>query len=322
MRVLVVKTSSMGDIIHTLPALTDAAAHHPNLCFDWVVEEAFSEIPSWHPKVARVIPIAWRRWRKKLWYRKNLRELGQFWRTLRASRYDCIIDAQGLIKSALLTLLPQGPSCGLDFDSARESWSAACYTRHIAIRAGLHAVLRTRTLFAKSLGYLCPKTHPQYAIRHQKKVAFLSRPYIVFVHGTTKAYKYWPEAHWISLAQYCLSKNWHIKIPWGTRAEYERSVRIAKIHPNVVVLPKTSLYDVAQVLLQARGVVAVDTGICHLAAALDVPAVSLYSHTDPKKIGAYGKSQIHLQAKPNMQNITPACVWEHLLTLPANIDKQ
>ena len=105
MRVLVVKMSSLGDVIHTLPALTDAAAAIPGITFDWVVEEGFAEIPAWHPAVDTVIPIALRRWRKHPW--RDFR--GPQWRAcrqaLRRQHYDAVIDAQGLLKSVFVARL-------------------------------------------------------------------------------------------------------------------------------------------------------------------------------------------------------------------------
>ena len=154
MQVLIVKTSSMGDVLHTLPALTDALQAIPDIRFDWVVEEGFSQIPTWHPAVDRVIPVAIRRWRKN-WFGNDTRQQRcDFKRTLQERRYDVVIDAQGLIKSAaLITRIAKGNKHGPDCKSAREPFASWFYNVRHEIDKQQHAVERTRELFAKSLGY-------------------------------------------------------------------------------------------------------------------------------------------------------------------------
>ena len=129
MRVLLIKTSSLGDVIHALPALTDAARAIPGIKFDWVVEEGFAEIPTWHPAVGKVIPVAIRRWRKNLWQTIKSGEWRRFKQSVRSTKYDLVIDAQGLFKSALPAMLAHGPRAGLDRASAREPLSALLYQR-------------------------------------------------------------------------------------------------------------------------------------------------------------------------------------------------
>lgn len=159
MRVLLVKTSSLGDVIHTLPALTDAARAIPGIQFDWVVEEGFAEIPAWHPAVARVIPVAIRRWRKNLWQTLRNGEWRRFKQRLKEVDYDLVIDAQGLLKSAWLTrYVGKTPVAGLDGDSAREPLASRFYRRAYPVAWGQHAVERTRQLFAQALDYPLPES--------------------------------------------------------------------------------------------------------------------------------------------------------------------
>ena len=162
--VLLVKTSSLGDILHLLPALSDAQQHFPDLVFHWVVEESFAEVASWHPSVEKVIPIALRRWRRKPWHTLWSGELPRFVRTLRAQPYAQIIDAQGLIKSALIAKLARGWCIGFDRDSARESLAAQCYQRSIRIDRNNHALNRLRQLFASALHYPQPQSPPDYGL--------------------------------------------------------------------------------------------------------------------------------------------------------------
>lgn len=300
MRVLLVKTSSLGDVVHTLPALTDAQRAMPGIQFDWVVEEGFAEIPAWHPAVAQVIPVAIRRWRKHPL--KTLRS-GE-WRRLKArlreTRYDLVIDAQGLLKSAWLTRYVKASVAGLDRDSAREPLAARFYDRRYSVPRDQHALERVRQLFAQALGYPVPETVAIYGLDRGLLVTPNEQPYLLFLHGTTWPSKHWPEPYWRELAQRMSEFGWAIRLPWGSAEEKARAERIADGLPGVAVLPKLNLGGIAKVVAGARACVAVDTGLGHLAAALDVPSISLYGPTLPGRVGAYGRSQVHLCASgPN-----------------------
>ena len=296
MRVLIIKTSSMGDVIHALPALTDASSQFPDIQFDWVVEESFAEIPAWHPSVKKIIPIAFRRWRKNLFAKQTYQEWNNFRKQLRATSYDLIIDAQGLMKSAWLGFVAKGPRCGLDWQSAREPFASLMYTHKCT--AGkikeVHAVTRMRRLFSEALHYSLPDTVADYGLNREKFVSFALHPYVVFLHGTTWDTKHWPEEYWIALAKKMSQHNIAVKLSWGNQQEQERALRLAAASSNVEVLPRMKLAEFAKVLAAAKAIVAVDTGLGHLAAALDVPTVSLYGPTNPVLTGALGRSQIHL----------------------------
>lgn len=295
MRVLLVKTSSLGDVIHTLPALTDAARAIPGIQFDWVVEEGFAEIPAWHPAVAQVIPVAIRRWRKNIVQTIRSGEWKRFKARLRETRYDLVIDAQGLFKSAWLTRYAKAPVAGLDRESAREPVAARFYDQAHAVAWGQHAVERVRQLFAKALDYPLPATTGDYGLnRAQLADAPGGAPYLLFLHGTTWDTKHWPEAYWRDLAERVCEHGWNLRLPWGNPNEKARAERIAEGLENAAVLPRLSLAGMAKVLAGARACVAVDTGLGHLAAALDVPTLSLYGPTNPGFTGAYGRSQVHL----------------------------
>ncbi|WP_426211196.1 lipopolysaccharide heptosyltransferase I [Pseudomonas sp. TWR2-1-1] len=295
MRVLLVKTSSLGDVIHALPALTDAARAIPGITFDWVVEEGFAEIPTWHPAVGRVIPVAIRRWRKNIWQTIKSGEWRRFKQSLRAEKYDLVIDAQGLVKSAWLTRYVNAPVAGLDKNSAREPLASRFYQRRLAVARGQHAVERLRQLFAVALGYDLPKGLGDYGLDVERLIELpRNKPYVLFLHGTTWDTKHWPELYWRDLALRMADKGVEVRLPWGNPAEKARAERIANGLSNAVVLPKLNLAGVARVLASASACVAVDTGLGHLAAALDVPTISLFGPTNPGLTGAYGKVQIHL----------------------------
>lgn len=293
MRVLIIKTSSLGDVIHTLPALTDAAHAIPGIRFDWVVEEGFAEIPSWHPAVDQVIPVAIRRWRKSLWQTIKSGEWKAFKQRVRERKYDLVIDAQGLVKSAWLTRYVKAPVAGLDRYSAREGWASRFYDRRLSVATGQHAVERVRQLFAMALAYDLPEGIGNYGLDLERLQLPPAAPYVVFLHGTTWATKHWPEAYWRELAERMGRRKLEVRLPWGNPAEKARAERIAQGLNNCQVLPKLNLAGVARVLAAAKACVAVDTGLGHLAAALDVPTISLFGPTNPGLTGAYGRTQIH-----------------------------
>jgi len=295
-RVLLIKTSSLGDVVHTLPALTDAQRAIPGIQFDWVVEEGFAEIPAWHPAVAQVIPVAIRRWRKNLWQTLRSGEWRRFKARLRETRYDLVIDAQGLLKSAWLTRYVKAPVAGLDRDSAREPLASRFYDRRYAVPRDQHALERVRQLFAQALGYELPQGIGDYGLDRAQLATPGEEPYLLFLHGTTWPSKHWPEAYWRELAERMSAFGWAIRLPWGNAEEKARAERIAEGIAGASVLPRLNLGGVAKVVAGARACVAVDTGLGHLAAALDVPCISLYGPTLPGRVGAYGRSQVHLCA--------------------------
>ena len=299
MRVLIVKTSSMGDVLHTLPALTDAQQAIPDIHFDWVVEEGFAQIPSWHSAVDRVIPVAIRRWRKA-WFSAPIKaERKTFRDAVRLLQYDAIIDAQGLVKSAaLVTRLAHGIKHGMDWSTAREPLASLFYNRKHHIARQQHAVERTRELFAKSLGYTKQQSQGDYAIAQHflTEVNADAGQYAVFLHATTRDDKHWPEANWRELIGLLNNAGIRIKLPWGAAHEEARARRLAEGFTYVDVLPRMSLEEVARVLAGAKFVVSVDTGLSHLTAALDRPNITLYGPTDPGLIGGYGKNQYTQQS--------------------------
>jgi heptosyltransferase-1 len=292
-RVLIIKTSSLGDVIHTLPAITDAAHAIPGIRFDWVVEEGFAEIPSWHPAVDQVIPVAIRRWRKNIWQTLKSGEWKAFKQRVRARKYDLVIDAQGLVKSAWLTRYVKAPVAGLDRYSAREGLASRFYDRRLSVATGQHAVERVRQLFALALAYDLPEGIGNYGLDLDRLQLPPAAPYVVFLHGTTWATKHWPEAYWRELAERMGRRKLQVRLPWGNPAEKARAERIAQGLNNCQVLPKLNLVGVARVLAAAKACVAVDTGLGHLAAALDVPTISLFGPTNPGLTGAYGRAQVH-----------------------------
>jgi len=338
MRVLLIKTSSMGDVIHTLPAVTEAARQVPGIRFDWVVEEGFAQIPSWHPAVDRVIPVAQRRWRRQLWRTVVSGEWARFRQALRARRYDLVIDAQGLLKSVWIARMARGKRCGLSKESAREPWVSWFYQQPCFVKKGQHAITRVRQLFAACLGYPTVDDEPDYGLRRPAAEQAAKEAYLVFLHGTAWTSKLWPESYWIELVAMANREGLAVHLPWGTQEEGERARRIAAAGGRATVLERMDLEGMARVLSGARGVVAVDTGLAHLSAALAIPSVTIYGASTPVLTGARGVVQTNLRAdfpcSPCIQEVCayegpaevepacyaslpPATVWDHLTRLMA-----
>ena len=291
MNLLTIKTSSLGDVIHMLPALTDAVQALPQLHIDWLVEESFAAIPAWHPAVGNVITIAMRRWKKQWATCNTWREIGAVRGALRQQSYDLIIDSQGLIKSAVWTQMTPGPSAGYDRASAREPLASWFYDRKLSVPRQQHAIDRNRQLMARALGYTPDNPAPDYGLKNlatRLPSLDIRLPFgcVVGLHGTSRADKLWPTAHWIALAQALAKEERHLVLPWGNEEERQRAEDIAHHCSHVVVLPKLGLDALAVLIDQAQAVVGVDTGLLHLAAALGKPGLALYTATPPALTGA------------------------------------
>ena len=311
----------MGDVIHTLPALTDAKKYcQKEITFDFVVEDAFHEIPAWHPDVDRVITVATRRWRKKIW--SSRREIQTAYKQLKASNYDVIIDAQGLLKSAFIACFAKGVRHGYDEGSIREPFAVRLYNKSHAINSSQHAINRIRHLFAHSLDYQTQMSEVETTLDYGLSLEGIScekiidemigEPFIVLLHGTTWLSKEWPITNWQKLAQK-LTKKYRILLPWGNEAELIRAKKIAGDNTKITVLPQLKISSIAHILDQAKGVVSVDTGFGHLAAALGTPTVSIYGPTDVNLVGTKGERQMHLCAvdKPNWRAIKKNEVFDY-----------
>lgn len=286
MRLLLVKTSSMGDVIHTFPAVTDALAARPDLEIDWLVEEGFAEIAALHPGVRNVVPVAVRRWRKALHSPATWGEIGAVKRRLRAERYDLVLDAQGLVKSAWLARLAGRPIDGFDRASVREPLASLAYARRHTVATEAHAIERTRRLFGAALGYA-----PDLG----RLVSGLERPTtsgreVFLLHGTTWATKRWPTPMWIELARGLAARGLVPVVTHANDDEAAVAAAIASSVPEVVHLPKTRLALLAERLGAARAAVGVDTGLTHLSAAFGLPTVALFSSTVPGLTGPMGRA--------------------------------
>ena len=297
MKALLVKTSSIGDLLHTLPAVTEAARALPGLSFDWVVEAGLKDLPTWHPAVGRVITVAYRKWRYRPVRGLFGGPLAAFRRELRAVAYDRVIDAQGLYKSAVITRLASGERHGFDLASCREKLAPLAYQHRHAVPRGRHAVQRLRELFALALGYPLPTTPPDYGIeRGRLPPPPLPGRYLAFLHGTAWYSKLWPESHWRGLAGLAAAAGYWVALPFQGARDEARARRIAEGLEAAKPVATPTLDAAAGLIAGAAGAVAVDTGLGHLAAALGVPTLSLYGPTGAARTGTVGRGQEHLES--------------------------
>lgn len=287
-RVLLIKTSSLGDVVHNLPVVSDLVAMQPALTIDWVVEEAFAAIPRLHPHVSRVLPVAVRRWRRTPWRSDVRAEICRFLNDLRGVTYDAVIDTQGLLKSAWIARAAHGVRHGLDWSSSREPL-AWFYNRTHRVPWGQHAVERNRSLAAQAMGYHIAAPASYGIAAAAQEFAWLSgrSPYAVLLHATSAERKLWPEAHWVELGRTFAKRGFACVLPWGAETERLRSERLARQIPQAIVPSRMDLAAIASLLAQARVVVGTDTGLTHLAGALEVPTIGLYCATDPEATGLH-----------------------------------
>ena len=298
-RVLLIKLTSLGDLIHALPALSDALNARPGIEFDWVVDENFQEIALWHPAVKRVITTNHREWRGSLTSAETHGSISKTIGEIRSGEYDLVIDGQGNFKTALLSLFSKGPRAGFDSRSVREWVAHLAYQRRFSASKNAHAIERLRRLFAAALDYPLPDSPPDFRIQRDRFVrpkVELPGDYLVFIHNASWKTKLWPERHWSDLIGRCVQAGFRVLLPWGNGQEEARARRLAT-GAGVQVLPRLSLSEIGYVIAKARACVCMDTGLSHLAAALDVPAITLYGSTDSGLIGASGASQVHLKSE-------------------------
>ena len=291
-RILFIKTSSLGDVVHNCPAVSDVARRVPGAAIDWVVEDAFAEVAALHGAVRRVIPVSIRRWRSGLLSRATWSGISAFREALRAEPYDAVIDSQGLVKSALVAAMARGRRHGFDRASAREPFAARFYDRVHAVPAGRHAVDRNRQLAAAALGYALPEDC-DYGLRAEGEPPRLERaaassPYVLLLTMTSRDDKLWPEERWRALGAWLERRGLQCLLPWASEEERRRCARVATAIPGALVPPRLPLSQVARLARDARCVIGVDTGLTHLAAALGAPTVGLYCGSDPALTGLYG----------------------------------
>ena len=284
--ILFIKTSSLGDVIHHMPALTEARRASAVTRFAWVVEEAYAPVVALHPGVAEIIPVAWRRWRKSLYAPQTMSEISQNLTAIRAHRYDGIVDSQGLLRSALIARAARGRRHGYDSRSIREPLAAMFYDVRHSVSRELHAVERNRVLTGRALGY-APQGAPDFGL-DRPALARGDARYAVLLHATARPEKEWPEENWIALGEMLARNGVDLILPWGNEKERARAERIAARVTAAKVAALQPLDELTRTIAGASFVVGVDTGLLHVAAALGVPLVAIFAGSSPGLTGPVG----------------------------------
>ena len=302
-RVLVVKMSSMGDIIHTFPAISDLKCQLPEARVDWVVESGFADLAQAHPGVHHVIPISLRRWVKQRDV-AAVREIIAWRRQLSSMVYDVVIDPQGLLKSSWVGSLPLAKEVhGFDKTSCREPLATWSYTHTHRISKDLHAVQRSRALFAAALGYDIPQAM-SFGLRNPELSR--SRNLAALIIGASWESKVWPDSHWTHTAKLALSAGYEVEVIWGDPSERQRALKIQTSLPSVKVSPaRLSVIEVSKILARATVAIGLDTGFSHLSSALETPTVAIYGPTAPNRSGLAGQNDTTLSANTTIN--CPPC---------------
>ena len=295
-RVLFVKLSSLGDVVHHMPAVTDLARARPGAHIAWAVEEAYLPLVKLHPAVVEAFAVALRSLRRRPLSPSMWSRLGATRRALRDGRWDFVVDTQGLMKSAVVARFARAPSFGLDKASARERGAARFYDVKLAVPRGLHAVERNRRLVAQVFGYsLDGPADYGLGVPAAPPAWVPQGPYTVLLHAASRATKRWPQERWVSLAREANNAGMDVVLPWGTPDEREAARRIAKELPHGgVVAPAMDLAEAAALLGHSRCVAGVDTGLTHLAAAMGVPTVGIYVATRPELTGLHATNAVNV----------------------------
>ena len=288
--VLFIKTSSLGDVIHHMPAIVEARRRF-DARFAWVVEEAFAPLVRLHPAVDEVIPVASRRWRHALLRAATWREARAFRRLVRSRAYDEVIDTQGLLRTAVITQIARGRRHGYDSASIREPLASRFYDVRHRVSRDLHAIERNRILTGLALGY-SPEGGIDFGLDRAALAATASAPYAILLHATARESKQWPEERWIALGRLLAARQLELVLPWGTEAERQRSERIAAAIPGARVPDRRPLDELARRMAAAQLVIGVDTGLLHLAAALGVPLVGIFVGSEPGLTGPMGRGPV------------------------------
>lgn len=316
MKVLIVKTSSMGDIIHTFPAVQDALRARPEIAFDWCVEEPFASIVALHPAIGTIHKVALRRWRKQIASPATWREGRVLRNALRAGRYDLVLDAQGLLKSAFVAKLAGASIAGFDKASAREPSATVFYDQRYGVPRDQHAIERTRRLFALALGY-----EPDLSMLDSGIVAPSGNPAILagrvatLLHGTSREDKKWPVQEWIETARLLVAQGFAPVTTWSNDRERAVAEAIGEAVPATLVVPKSPLSEVASLIGHSTLVIGADTGLTHLAAAFGVPTVAIFLTTEPGLTGPRGQYAATLDTRDTQPVAPQAAVAEAIRLL-------
>lgn len=285
-KILIVRSSSLGDLVHMLPAISDIAKHVSGAMIDWVAEDAFKEIPSWHPAVHEVIPMAHRRWRKAWMSAQSKAERKVFKEKLSATHYDVVLDMQALMKSIWVVRQTKGVRHGLNWKSAREPLASLFYHVKHKVNFWQPAVTRQRLLAAAAFGYEY-SGEPDFGLQRFTEGTPI-QDYAIIMPSASRDDKLWPQEDWFAVFDRLTQAGLHLKVLAGNDKEAARAQDIIKDYPNAEVLPRMNLTGVAQAIAPARIMIGLDSGLTHLSAALGRPTIGIYSASTPVRTPLVG----------------------------------
>jgi heptosyltransferase I len=330
MHIAILKISSFGDILHTLPTLSDLKQAFPDAQITWIIDENFAEIAQWHPAVDHIISLPIRRMKQTKNPIRLLRELSKIKRVLKSSQFDVVLDLQGLWKTALLSRYCSGTIHGLDKDSIRERSASRFYHTQHHLSPLMHAITRSRQLAAAALNYTPNPKELNYGIEPQTQPQPKT---LFFAHGTTWQSKHWPDNHWHELTQLAIQSGYKISLTYGNDQEQQRALLIKQLNPEAITLiERTNLSQLKTHLEQIEGIISVDTGLFHLACALGLPGLALFGASNPERVCGLQSHQAYLNTQlacqpcnkrqcsqstapfaPCLTRLSPQQVWQRYL---------
>jgi heptosyltransferase-1 len=330
-KILLVKLSSLGDVLHNLPIIWDLRARLPNAQIDWVVEEGYVHLLTplltreGFRGIDRIIPFGLRRWKKNLFNLAVWKDFFTFKKILQATTYDVVIETQGLLKSAVVCSLAKksdgavvvGLANATEF-SGYEPLARSFYSQSVQVPTQCHAVDRSRRVMCSAFNWPLlersetPRFYPPEFITSISKcsISGLNEPYVLCFHSTAREAKRWANEHWITLGQDLAARGFQIVFPWGNAAEKAVSEALASQIPNAIVPPAFTIEAAFSVIAGAVLTVGVDTGLTHLAAVLDRPTVEIYCDSPRWKTEGYWSDRIanvgDIQYPPTVKEVLDA----------------
>jgi heptosyltransferase-1 len=330
-KILLVKLSSLGDVLHNLPIVWDLRLRLPHAQIDWVVEEGYVNLLT--PLLTRdgfrgidhIIPFGLRRWKQNLFSLAVWKAFFTFKKRLQTTTYDVVIETQGLLKSAIVCSLAKksegavviGLANATEF-SGYEPLARLFYKQSVQVPTQCHAVDRSRRVMCSAWDWPLlessntPQFYPAELITGISKssIAGLNTPYVLCFHSTAREAKRWPDAHWVALGQDLAARGFQMVFPWGNAAEKALSESLASQIPNAIVPPAFTIEEAYSVIAGAALTVGVDTGLTHLAAVLDRPTVEIYCDSPRWKTEGYWSDRIanvgDIQHPPTVKEVLDA----------------
>ena len=275
LNILIVKTSSMGDVVHALPVLADIRKNIRGVRIDWLVEEPFADIVRHTPLVDETIICNVRKWRRSIFSKQTREEIQALKKRLQEKKYDRVIDLQGLIKSAAVGKLAKSPIAGYDRASIKEPVASWMYDKTYPVSKKLSAVERCRQLTAQALDYVLPDTAPVFDFLFSSEK--VENKQAIFFVNTSRKTKLWPENYWIELGRLLTDEGWKVFFAWASPEEKERVEKIKNaIGQDAFVLARMKIGELMKFTATCELVVGVDTGMTHLGSAMGLPTVGIF----------------------------------------------